>query len=443
MAIAVDFEQAAQEPTIKVDRWKPDDDILALELVPKLRETVAHFHSEWKVYEGGTWRPRHISELRRYVRKELRSYRSIGVSVNQGRIASLAAMLEDDLHVGDAEVSAMRDERKRYINLTNGLYNLQTFQMEPHRKEVYFTTQLSFPYDPDADCPTFRAYLQSSLVHPDGSTDRQLVNLVMQGLGYSMTARTDLKASFWLVGEKDSGKSTFISIIKGLMGELHTTVDLGQIGKNRFLLAPIVGKRVITFTEASEGSMLDDAIYKTLTGGTDDISADVKNKDPIVFRPEAKIWWAMNGMPRISDRSGATTRRITIIPFNKSIAPDKRILDLEDRLLAERSGIFNELMFALQRVIRQGHFDHCQQADEQLQQYIAENDTEATFIDQCAERGENERVQSADLYLAYSSWCTANGFKAKNANQIAKDWRRLGFVNRKSNESWWHGLKLK
>jgi putative DNA primase/helicase len=430
-------------PPDKVERWKPDDDILAQELVPKLKETVAHFHSEWKVYEDGAWRPRHISRLRKYVREQLRNYRSSGVAVNQSRIASLASMLEDDLYLPDQEVSAKADERKRYINLTNGLFNLETFELEPWRRDLYFTTQLSFPYEYEAECPTFRKYLASSLVYPDGKTDRSLVELVKQALAYSMTARTDLKASFWLVGEKDSGKSTFVSVIKGLMGDLHTTVDLGQLGKNRFLLAPIVGKRVITFTEASEGSMLDDANYKTLTGGSDDITADVKNKDPITFRPEAKIWWAMNGMPRISDRSGATTRRITIIPFNRSIPQSERILDLEQRLLAERSGIFTEIMYSLQRLINQGHFDYCEQAEEQLAQYIAENDTEATFIEQCAERGELHRVQSADLYAAYASWCSTNGFKSKNANQIAKDWRRLGFSNRKSNESWWHGLKLK
>jgi P4 family phage/plasmid primase-like protien len=261
-------------------------------------------------------------------------------------------------------------------------------------------------------------------VYPDGRTDRTLVWLVMEALAYSMTARTDMKSSFWLVGEKDSGKSTFISVIKGLMGDLHATIDLTQLATNRFILAPIAGKRVITFTEASESSMLPDALYKTLTGGSDDIQADVKNRDPITFRPEAKIWWAMNGMPRFSDRSGATARRITIIPFNRSIPADKRIHDLEQRLLRERSGIFNELLFSLKRLIRQGEFDYCEQSNALLQQYILENDTEQVFIGECADLHESYKVQSSELYSAYAEWCKAGNFKPKNANQIAKEWRR-------------------
>jgi putative DNA primase/helicase len=267
--------------------------------------------------------------------------------------------------------------------------------------------------------------------------------LAIEALAYSMTARTDLKASFWLVGQKDSGKSTFISMIKGIMGDLHTTIDLTQLGVNRFLLASIVGKHVVTFTEASGNTMLPDALYKALVGGSDEIYADVKNRDPIVFRPTAKVWWAMNEMPRVSDRSGATTRRIVIIPFNRTIPESERISDLEHRLMSERSGIFNELIYHLQRVTRAGGFDRCEQSERLLAEYILENDTEATFINEEAERGERWRVRSSTLYERYSAWCIRNGFKPKNSNQIAKEWRRLGFEYSRSDGSWWGGLRLR
>jgi putative DNA primase/helicase len=429
----VDFEEAkaklADEPQQQA-RYKLDDDILALELAPKVKPYLSHFYSEWRGYENGVWRTRHASELRRYIRAELREYRQFGLKVNQRQITSLVSMLEDELYIPDSEINDVRAERAKYVNLRNGLYNLETGEMEPHRRDLYFTSQLSFDFDIQAACP-------------DGTLDRELLRLVKQALGYSMTARTDLKASFWLVGERDSGKSTFISVIKGIMGDLHTTVDLGQLKDNRFLLAPIVGKRVVTFTEASEGSMLDDAKYKTLTGGTDEISADVKNKDPIVFRPECKVWWAMNGMPRIADRSGATTRRISIIPFNRSIPQSERILDLERRLMAERPGIFNEAMEAYARVRNTGCFDSCEQSNDQMRQYIQENDTEATFIEQAADIHPSYKVSGSELYSAYSDWCSANGFNKKNSNQVSKDWRRLGFERRTSNGAFWHGLKLR
>lgn len=442
MATVTNFEEAKQQ--LQPFVGKLDDDILANEIYPKLKSTLAFFHGEWKKYETGCWHRRDVYEMRRQIRDKLRELRTVwNVSVNQSRIKALASMLEDDLFVADRAVMEMQEERKKYINLSNGLFNLETFELEPHRPELYFTTQLSFNYDPDAECPAFHKYLSTSLVYPDGNTDHSLVLLAKEALAYSLTARTDMKASFWLVGQKDSGKSTFISMIKSIMGDLHTTIDLTQLGINRFLLSSIVGKRVVTFTEASSSTMLPDALYKAVTGGSDEIYADVKNRDPIVFRPEAKVWWAMNEMPRIADRSGATTRRITIMPFNRSVPQHLRILNLEQRLMAERSGIFNELITLLKRVTRARKFDTCEQSEQLMQEYIMENDTEATFIEECCEQHGSYKVQSTQLYSRYTDWCLTNGFKTKNRNQIAKEWRRLGLENRTSNGAWWHGLKLR
>ena len=423
--------------------YKPDDDVIALELTPVLKGKLAFFHSQWKMYERGAWRGRDMGETRRYIRQELRHWRGRGIAVNQSRIRALASMLEDELFIPDRQIIQQQREQAHYINLSNGLFNLDTMQLEPHRADLYFTTQLDFDFDPDAEAPTFRRFVNSSLVHPNGKTDFTLVQLATEALAYSMTARTDLKASFWLVGQKDSGKSTFIAMIKALMGDLHTTIDLTQLGINQFLLASIVGKRVITFTEASSSTMLPDALYKALTGGSDEIYADVKNRDPIVFRPEAKVWWAMNEMPRMSDRSGATARRITIIPFNRTIPEHERIANLEQLLIRERSGIFNELVIYLHRIRSGGGFDDCQQSNDLLQEYVMENDTEATFVEECAERHESYKVQSSALYSRYTEWCFSNGFKPKNSNQIAKEWRRLGFEKGRANGSWWHGLKLR
>lgn len=422
---------------------KPDDDKIALKLAPTLKGKLAFFHSEWKMYEGGCWRSRDVYEMRRHIRKELREFRRNAVQVTQARIKALASMLEDELFIADRLIMEQQREQAHYINLKNGLFNLDTMELEPHRDELYFTTQLSFDYDPEATTTHFRKYLNSSLVLPNGKTDWDLETLVLEALAYSMTARTDLKASFWLVGQKDSGKSTFIALIKALMGDLHTTVDLTQLGTNRFLLAGIVGKRVVTFTESSSSTMLPDALYKALVGGSDEIYADVKNRDPIVFRPECKVWWAMNEMPRVSDRSGATTRRIVIIPFNRTVPESDRIHNLEQLLMSERSGIFNIIVTYLHRLLSAGTFERCEQSERMLTEYIMENDTEATFIEQCADLHPAYKVQSSALYNRYANWCVENGFKPKNSNQIAKEWARLGFEKGRANGTWWHGLQLR
>jgi putative DNA primase/helicase len=433
-------ETSPDEPGL----WKPDDDQIATKIAPTWKGKVAFFHVSWKEYETGVWSGRSSPEIRQRIRQELRTWRKFGVIVNQHKIKSLESMLEDDLSVTDRAIMAQSEEQQRYVNLRNGLFNLDTMKLEPHRPDLYLTTQLNFDYDEDALCPTFNRYMRSSLVYPDTfKPDDSLYKLVMEAMGYSMTARTDLKASFWLVGQKDSGKSTFIALLKGIMGTLHTTIDLNQLGVNRFLLSGIVGKRIITFTESSSNTVLPDALYKTLTGGSDEVYADVKNHDPITFRPEAKVWWAMNEMPRIVDRSGATIRRIYIIPFNRSIPENERVQNLEACLMKERSGIFNEMVTHYIRLQRIGGFEYCEQSEDRRKLYIAENDTEATFVEECCDCHESYRIQTTALHTAYTIWCKERGFFPKNYNQIAPEWRRLGFKALKSDKAYWCGVKLK
>ncbi len=306
------------------------------------------------------------------------------------------------------------------------------------------THQLDFDYEDEAYCPTWEAFLRSSLVHEDGTNDPDLFALVHQAIAYSMTARTDLKASFWLLGKPDSGKSTLIAFLRSLMGSLHATIDLNQLATNRFLLSGIIGKRVVTFTESSSNTILPDALYKSIVGGEDEIYVDVKNRPGISFKPEFKLWWAMNEAPRISDRSGATFNRLRLIPFNRTVPRDRRDPKLLHKLEAEKSGIFWNLMIFYRELQNMKKFRRVDQSERMLKEYQLENDTEATYLDERTERHESYRVQSSLLYRDYANWCDDRGFRAKNYNQIAGEWRRLGFVSHKSDGlMWWLGLRIK
>lgn len=422
----------------------PDDDQLAIILKDEWKDKVAYFHNGWWVYESGVWVSRDIHEVNHHIRLFLRDHRVNGVKVNQQRVNGLAAMMRDDVHISDRRLTQMQADGRKYINLQNGLYNLETHQLEAHRPELMMTTQLDFNFDEDAGCPTFERFLRSSLVLPDGTTDHDLVGFVQQALAYSMTARTDLKASFWCVGEPDSGKSTLVALIRSLMGNLHSTIDLNQLATNRFLLSGIVGKRVITFTESSSNTMLPDALYKSIVGGEDEIYVDVKNRPGISFKPEFKLWWAMNESPRISDRSGATFNRLKLIPFNRSIPRDQRDPHLLQKMEAEKSGIFLSLMTFYHQLQNQKKFRRVEQAELRLREYQLENDTEATYVEEMCDRDSSFRAQSALLYRNYSDWCEARGFKPKNYNQISGDWRRLGFTSRKiGGVMFWYGIRIK
>lgn len=428
--------------------FKPDDDELARAIAPQWREHARFLHSQWYVYECGCWVPRMPQEMQMGLREKLREFRrqsnDIQINISQARIAGLAKMLQSDLFMPDRDFEALLPEQERFINLKNGLYNLESFTLEPHDPALRFTTQLNFEYDPLATCPIWERFLRTSLSIGDETPDDDLIALVQEAIAYSMTARTDMKASFWLVGQPDSGKSTLIAFLRGLMGSLHATIDLNQLAGNRFLLSGIVGKRIVTFTEANDSVVLPDALYKAMVGGSDEIYADVKNRPGIAFKPIAKFWWAMNSAPRMTDRSGATMNRLKVIPFNHTVPAHRRIGNLQQLLMRERAGIFNWLLDGYVRLTEQDGFTVSEQSEIWRASYQLENDTEKTFVNDCCELATAHSVQGEVLYLAYKRWCESNGFRPKNSNQVAKEWERLTFHKTRSNgTSVWHGLRLR
>jgi putative DNA primase/helicase len=434
-------ENGSAEPPKQV---KVDDAKLARALLEHWKGNAKVINGRWCVFEGGYWAEREEHEVKSSAWDFIEQY-PIYVPITAGKIESVVKLAGYRSSVTDRTVNALTDARARYINLRNGLYDVESHSLEPHNRDLYFTHQLPFAHDPNAKCPNFQQYLKTSLVKPEGIPDKDMVGLVMQALGYSMTGRTDLKSSFWLVGVPDSGKSVLIALIRTLMGSLHTTLDLNQIGENKFMMSHIVGKRVVTFTEASASSMLNDALYKAMVGGRDELWADVKGTKGITFVPEAKFWWAMNSAPRTKDRSGAVLNRLRIILFNRSIPPAERIEDLDRRLAGELPGIFNLAMVWYKHLCKTGTFVTPEQSEQWRHQYKDENDTEAAFIRECCEVDPNFHVSARELYNRYREWCLESGFAPQSINGVPSHWRRLGFTDVRHRDGYPHyyGLKLR
>lgn len=438
-----DVPEVPNEPESPLP-YHADDDQISTFIAGEWRGKVAYFRGGWHIEENGCWREREDNEPRRFIRRALVPHRrQLRGGITQGRINAICSMLQDDVFVPDRRITDMELSSTKYINLQNGLFNLDTFQLEPHNPDLLFTTQLDFSFDDKADCPRFKRFLKTSLALPDGTQDFEMGQLVQEALAYSMTARTDLKASFWCVGLPDTGKSTLIGFIRGFMGSLHSTIDLNQLATNRFLLSGIVGKRVVTFTEADAAAFIPDALYKAMVGGQDEIYVDVKNKPGISFVPAAKFWWAMNSAPKVNDRSGATLNRLIPILFEHVIPPSERNPRLPEMLQAERAGVFNFLLDGYANLMAEGRFTLPKRSQTWRENYQRENDIESLYASERWSVGEAYSMGGQELYDDYRAYCERNGYKPKNAANAAKEWKRLGLDYLRSHgKTVWKGAKL-
>jgi len=431
---ALPMPQSKERPPV------PDDDQLADMVIGTVRSEYRYFHSAWNKWQNGLWEV--VKNINSYIMKVLRENRKSGVRLTKGRVNSVDFFVQTALEIADDTVV---DDYPQYFNVQNGLFNLDTMELEKHRKDVFVTAQAGFAYDESANAPMFKKWLTEMLVKPNTTeTDYSLINLVQELMGYCLTADTSHRVSFWIVGGTGTGKSTLVTLMVNMMKSYHKTIDLNQLATNRFLLATIAGKRLVTSMESSAGVKLDDGVYKTLVSD-DVLLADVKNRDPIEFVPQCKIVWAMNNLPYIGDRSGAMGNRITIIPMTREIPRNQWDRQLDEKLNTEMPGIFNFALQGLHRLRSQGYFTRVEQSEDMSDRYRKMQDIYAAFLEDemWCELG-NYRTTSALLYKAFSEWCTENGIRNYASKlSAAREWERLGLKRVNTGGRSWKGVRLK
>lgn len=422
-----DSDEPILEPN-EPKKYKPTDDEVGNMLIEAWNGNVRFFFGAWYRYEAGVWTQ--FQGVKRAIWEKLIELKVFGVRPADSKVTGIEKYLQVFLMVDDSLIDNQRD----YINLQNGLFNVETYKLEPHNRETYITSQLPFPYDEDADCYHFRKFLSEALVKADNTMDFELQMMLLEGMGYSLTANTDYRVSFWLVGASGTGKSVLLNVIQKLAGSSHAAIDLDALTDNPYQLADIAGKRLVTFTEPKANSVLADNHYKRIVS-QDTIMARQIFGQPFRFVPICKLWGAMNHTPRVIDRSDAVFNRVLIIPMNHTMPEEKKDLRLGEKLEKELAGIFNMALIGLKRLRRANGFTKAAQSEKARQEYKTENDIEAAFIEECCALEPDARTNAQTLYDAYSAWCRRNGTLSKSHITVKKDWERLGFKRHKTNKA--------
>ncbi len=239
------------------------------------------------------------------------------------------------------------------INFKNGVLDIVSRELTEHSPDYGFRAVQPYDYDPHAACPTFDWWIKDIMLG-----DEELIALLQEFMGYIVRGG-DYKyhKALWLAGTGRNGKSTFIDIIKALIGhDNYATLSIKSIIGDKFSSASLDGKIANFSEETSPEELSDSGPFKNLTGDGD-IEAQKKYGDPYRFRNKAKLIMSYNEVPILKDLSPGMLSRPIIIPFKRDLtekgAQDKT---LKDKLLAELPGIFNFALRGWERLEAQGDF---------------------------------------------------------------------------------------
>ena len=229
---------------------------------------------------------KHIPDLNRAKRNEVLSYMDI--------------IIDRDEEMAPAN----------YIAFENGVYNLLTDEVEDFSPDLVITNKIPYAYDSEAYSEICDKTLDKLACH-----DKRIRMLLEECVGYCFYRRNELRKAIILTGEKENGKSTFLSMLETLLGRVNiTSLDLKELGE-RFKTAQLFGKLANIGDDIGDEFISNPAIFKKLSSGNP-INAEFKGQDPFDFSSYAKLIFSANDIPRIKDKSGAVLSRLVIIPFN-------------------------------------------------------------------------------------------------------------------------------
>ena len=130
------------------------------------------------VYKDGVWKKLDDMYLFQKLRNKLHTYFDDiwSLKIENEYIQALKRIV---YYGGDL------NDKKRYLNLLNGMFDLETFTLVEHSPEFYSSIQLPITLKRDVDCPNFKKFLGQCF-----SGDEEAINLAQEWAGYLLTAET-------------------------------------------------------------------------------------------------------------------------------------------------------------------------------------------------------------------------------------------------------------
>jgi putative DNA primase/helicase len=306
------------------------------------------------------------------------------------------------------------------LNFLNGWVNLDQGQkgeppaLNSHGDEFaaleFITKQVPFNYDPQAECPRWRQFVDEI-----ASGHADLVSYLKRAAGYSASGFTSEQCLFVLVGRGANGKSTFVEVLKEVLGTYASSTPsstISHFGRPKQGvpndIARLRGARLVSCSELEDGAKLAEQLVKEITGG-ERIASRFLYGEFFEFHPQFKLWLSTNHMPEITGQDEGIWRRVRILPFDAVFSGAARDPELKDKLLAEAPGILNWLIEGYREWREQGLSTPAVvgTATDNLRDEL---DSVREFLEGCCNIGPEEKVSKSDIGAAYRSWAFRQGY---------------------------------
>lgn len=315
-----------------------------------------------------------------------------------------------------------------FIAFKNGVLDITTGELKDFSPDIIVTNPIPWDYEADA-----YSELADKTLAKISCGDKDIRALLEECMGYCFFRRNELSKAFILTGEKSNGKSTFLDVIKNVLGTANVSaLDLSELDE-RFSIATMTGKLANIGDDISDEFLAGKSIstFKKIVSGNE-VKAEFKGQDAFFFNPYVKLLFSANDIPRMKDKTGAVLRRLVIVPFNAKFSKEDPDFDPYITWKLRSEDVMQYMIRlgveGLRRILENNEFTQSQKVEKEVKEYEIQNNPILLFLN---EKEESEIVNQStkEVHKAYKMFCVENGFTEMTIGNFSKELnRRCGLV---------------
>lgn len=318
----------------------------------------------------------------------------------------------------------------------NGVLSLITGSLVRHSKEYRATIAVPVIYDTGAKCPVIDKFL-SEIVAPND------VPLLGEIPAWCLTTRSPIQRLILLLGEGRNGKTTYLEMLREFLGRNNCTAHtLQSLSTNRFAISGLYGKLANIAPDLPSRALREAGPLKTLTGsGT--VEAEKKFKDSFNFVNSAKMIFATNTPPEITEDTYAVWRRIVMVDFPYKFEGKDEDKNLLAKLTTaeELSGFLNVSLEGLERLRQNDDFTYTRTIEDTRSKYLLMSDPATVFIDDYCDFSSWVTITKEELYQAFMKFCGEHSLPGLNKKAFGHKIKRAHMLTEEHDR--WRGIELK
>lgn len=307
-----------------------------------------------------------------------------------------------------------------FINVDNGVIDVKSGELLPHSHEYMFKYCAPVVFDEKAECPTWSAFLLEVF-----RGNIELIDLAQRLFGYVLIGgHPFLHRAFVLYGNGRNGKSTFLDVLRAVIGrDAYSTVSMAKLDKE-FSLVNIDGK-LANIVEETPNDEINAEIFKTLVGGGE-VQAAHKGFDEYTFRCNARFVFACNDMPVFRDKSTGLEERLVFMPFDRYFEEHERDTKMTEKLLSELSGILNWALQGVRVITKDPQIPNYEILKKSKETYRVETQPLwAWYYDEISLTQNGDEVLVGDLYTRYVKDMADRGNRPYSKDKFIKAFRKI------------------